>query len=224
MRSREEVEKIKKKYPIGTRIQLDHMDDKWPVLDGTCGTVEYIDDNGQIHVNWETSSSLALDVDVDVDKFHKIGAMINLHADALAVDADVFVHQTNCMGVMGAGIAKQIRDQCPKTYRLYRELCDLYRHNPIELLGTCEFVEENGKIICNAFGQCGFRRPGCNTDYDALRACFQTIAQKHSEKTIALPYKIGCGLAGGDWNVVETMIKEELVENGHCTVLVCAWP
>lgn len=222
MRNHKEVQDIRKKYPIGTRIKLIEMKDRWPVPPGTCGSVDHVDDDGQIHVAWECGSSLA--VDVDVDRFHKIGSYELIHADALAVNADVIVHQTNCKGVMGAGIAKQVRDQFPDVFTKYKALCDRYRTNTSELLGTCQFVEENGKTICNAFGQDGFKRPGCNTDYNALRECFKAIAKRYSERTVALPYKIGCGLAGGDWNIVEAMIKEELVENGHCNVIICSWP
>lgn len=222
MRNHKEVEAIRKKYPIGTRIKLIEMKDKWPVPPGTCGTVNHVDDDGQIHVDWECSSSLALDV--DVDRFHKIGSYEMIHADALTVDADVIVHQTNCKGVMGAGIAKQVRDQFPDVFKKYKALCDKYRYHTYELLGACQFVEENGKTICNAFGQDGFNKPGCNTDYIALRECLKKIAKRYSEKTVALPYKIGCGLARGDWFIVETMIRDELVERGHCRVLVCQWP
>ena len=33
-------------YPPGTRILLEHMDDKFAVPDGTRGTVDYVDDAG----------------------------------------------------------------------------------------------------------------------------------------------------------------------------------
>ena len=48
------------------------------------------------------------------------------------------------------------------------------------------------------------------TEYDMLRKCFEDIAAKYPGKKIGLPYKIGCGLAGGDWNVVEKMIVDIL--------------
>ena len=37
-------------YPPGTRILLEHMDDKYAVPDGTRGTVDHVDDAGQIHM------------------------------------------------------------------------------------------------------------------------------------------------------------------------------
>ncbi|EGL17721.1 hypothetical protein HMPREF9413_4472 [Paenibacillus sp. HGF7] len=33
-----------------------------------------------------------------------------------------------------------------------------------------------------------------------------------SEQSIALPYNIGCGLAGGDWDIVEQIIEEVFID------------
>ena len=66
--SREKVDLIKKIYPKGTVVVLDHMDDPYSPPMGTKGTVTHVDDIGQIHVDWENGSSLALNT--DVDSFH----------------------------------------------------------------------------------------------------------------------------------------------------------
>lgn len=59
--SREEVEETRKEYPAGTRIQLGYMKDDYSHLTpGSEGTVEYVDDAGQIHMNWDDGSTLAL--------------------------------------------------------------------------------------------------------------------------------------------------------------------
>lgn len=63
-----QVEQIKKKYPVGTRIQLDHMEGERDMPDGLCGTVEFIDDQGQLHMHWDNGRSLALVT--NVDDFH----------------------------------------------------------------------------------------------------------------------------------------------------------
>lgn len=65
MLSREEVEEIKKKYPKGTVIQLCNMKGETAVPPGTKGTVTKVDDIGQIHMNWECRSSLALNAEED---------------------------------------------------------------------------------------------------------------------------------------------------------------
>ena len=54
-----EVEAIKKKYPIGTRIELDFMDEK-DMPSGLQGEIKFIDDQGQLHMKWQNGRSLAL--------------------------------------------------------------------------------------------------------------------------------------------------------------------
>ena len=53
-------------YPPGTRLELISMeDDPRPVPPGTRGTVQYVDDLGQIGVAWDNGSSLSLIPNVD---------------------------------------------------------------------------------------------------------------------------------------------------------------
>ena len=59
--TRQQVERLKERYPVGTRVVLHHMDDPYaPVPPGTKGTVTYVDDMGQIGVKWDNGSSLSL--------------------------------------------------------------------------------------------------------------------------------------------------------------------
>lgn len=59
--SRQQVERIKQQYPMGTRIELIHMDDPYaPIESGTKGTVECVDDAGNIHLLWDNGRTLAL--------------------------------------------------------------------------------------------------------------------------------------------------------------------
>lgn len=51
----------KQQYPKGTRIELNHMNDPHaPVPPGTRGTVMFVDDIGQIHMQWDNGRTLAL--------------------------------------------------------------------------------------------------------------------------------------------------------------------
>lgn len=59
------VDAIKERYKPGTKIQLIHMDGEPQMKPGITGIVDMVDDAGQIHMIWETGSSLALNVDVD---------------------------------------------------------------------------------------------------------------------------------------------------------------
>ncbi len=68
--SEAQVARIRQNYPIGTRILLNHMDDKWAVPSGTRGTVVYVDDAGQLGMKWDNGRSLALIP--GVDNFRKL--------------------------------------------------------------------------------------------------------------------------------------------------------
>ena len=57
--NKEYIEHLRRKYPPGTRLQLSCMEDDFPVPPGSMGTVECIDDAGQIHVDWDCGRSLA---------------------------------------------------------------------------------------------------------------------------------------------------------------------
>jgi len=60
---------IESMFPVGTRIVVDHMDDPRPVESGTGGTVECVDDIGQIHCAFDNGRCIALIY--GLDKFHK---------------------------------------------------------------------------------------------------------------------------------------------------------
>ncbi len=56
--SRETVERIRKQYPVGCRVELVRMDDIQSPPIGTKGFVTGVDDTGSIMVRWENGSSL----------------------------------------------------------------------------------------------------------------------------------------------------------------------
>ena len=59
------IEHLRRKYPPGTRLQLSCMEDEMAVPPGSMGTVDFIDDAGQIHMSWDCGRSLALIPGVD---------------------------------------------------------------------------------------------------------------------------------------------------------------
>ena len=58
--SREVVEVLRKKYPVGTRVELVSMDDIQAPPICTKGTVKGVDDIGSIMVSWDNGSSLSI--------------------------------------------------------------------------------------------------------------------------------------------------------------------
>ena len=66
-----EVERIRARYPVGSRIVLDQMgDDPRPVTSGRKGTVVQVDDIGTVHCNFDNGRRLGLIP--GEDSFHKI--------------------------------------------------------------------------------------------------------------------------------------------------------
>lgn len=71
MLSREMIETLKRRYPEGTRIMLDHMgNDPHPIPDGTLGTVKHVDDIGTVHCDFDNGRHLGMVPGEDV--FHKL--------------------------------------------------------------------------------------------------------------------------------------------------------
>lgn len=58
---RQDVEGLKRRYPEGTRIRLNQMNDPYhPVEPGTMGTVKCVDDAGTVHIVWDNGRALGL--------------------------------------------------------------------------------------------------------------------------------------------------------------------
>ena len=58
--SKETVERIRKEYPVGTRVELVQMDDPQAPPVGTKGTVRGVDDIGSIMVAWDNGCGLSV--------------------------------------------------------------------------------------------------------------------------------------------------------------------
>lgn len=118
--------------------------------------------------------------------------------------------QVNCKGVMGAGLAMQIRSQWPVVYQRYLEFC--YGNNDNKLGTYQEVLVEPKLYVVNLFGQNGYGRGERQTNYAALAAAlfsfFRDCAQKNQSAIVRLPYGLGCGLAGGDWDTVLDIISD----------------
>lgn len=64
-RKKEEIEKLKKQYPNGTRVRLLKMDAIDPVPAGTIGVIDFVDDGGMIHMDWSNGQNMAIDPQED---------------------------------------------------------------------------------------------------------------------------------------------------------------
>lgn len=127
----------------------------------------------------------------------------------LDASENIVCHQVNCRGVMGAGLALQIRIRYPEVYEEYSEWCRMMM--PSKLLGRCQVVMHSKyRYIANLYAQLNYGRGHCFINYKALKSAFVELldyAQMYNF-SIAIPYGIGCGLAGGDWPTVYDIIQD----------------
>lgn len=142
-----------------------------------------------------------------------------VEGNILDATEDIIGHQVNCQGVMGAGLAKQIRNKYPFAYECYKSYCDKAEDKK-DLLGSIKQVSMgDGKTIVHIFSQYGYGRRGLYTDYSSLGKALKLleIKARNFGESVALPYGIGCGLAGGDWEVVYSTI-DTIFENYEVTL------
>lgn len=114
-------------------------------------------------------------------------------------------HGCNCFCKMGAGIAKQIANEFPKV----READKLTKPGDTKKLGNCTSTElPNGVRVFNLYTQYSFGRGSRKVNYEAVARAFERLNMHLSpEETLAIPL-IGCGLAGGDEDIILTIINK----------------
>lgn len=128
----------------------------------------------------------------------------------------IVCHQVNCKGVMGAGLALQIKRKHPHVYQEYLKKCQ-QTPNSRDCLGDVQFIScisQSGYTVANIFGQDGVGRNKQQTDYNALEKAMSDIGRSSPTKIIRIPLFMGCGLGGGNWGVVMDVIDKTLVQKG----------
>ena len=141
--------------------------------------------------------------------------IIYKQGDLLSCEERWILHGCNAQGVMGSGVARDIRTHYPSAYEVY-----LAQHSKgWQKLGTVTFAMQNcQRFVFNGITQEFYGRDGKQyVDYKAVEDviwCMNKHAQASDDylegKTlrVAMP-KIGAGLGGGDWDVISKIIEEE---------------
>jgi len=163
-----------------------------------------------------------------------------INKDILTVDKGVIVHSVNCLGAAG-GLAGAIARKWPKNVEEYRKHVNTHKQS-VTLLGSVfEVNVAHNLFVANLFGQYDIGMSKQQTEYAALIRGFDKIAYSYfvgndtetsddgvfgvnehpiALKDIYIPYKIGCGLGGADWNLV-TEILHKVFDNNYQNVYIC---
>ena len=144
------------------------------------------------------------------------GCLLSL---ARAGEFDIVVHGCNCFCVMGAGIAKQIREEYPEAYAAD---CATFRSSP-EKIGTYSFANTGKFIIINAYTQFRTSSFVCDVfEYEGFAKILNTLASEYPSGNFGLPY-IGMGLANGNPSRIIPMIEKfanQVTSTGGSVTLV----
>ena len=132
--------------------------------------------------------------------------MITYHkGDLLRSGCKLICHQVNLQGVFGGGLARAIGNKYPEVEEEY------VGFEPKELANLLIVKANDDTYVANLFTQ----DYNFNTNYDKLFDCLlgvRRFAREENIKTIGVPYKYGCGIANGDWDIVEKIFKDVFMD------------
>lgn len=131
--------------------------------------------------------------------------------DMFTTEHKLIMHGCNSKGVMGSGVAKQVKTLFPEAYEQYY----IWTTKGFRL-GDYLAVECNGKTIINAVTQQNYGKvsvqhgptPIRYVSYDAVAGICEKLNKDYAGQTIVMPI-IGCDLGGGKWEIVSSIIEAE---------------
>ena len=135
--------------------------------------------------------------------------------DLLKAKETIIGHQVNCFGV-AAGLASAVFRKWPYAKNDYLQLIKNVQSK--SLLGMAHFTgrQKDGHIICNLFGQYD---AGAAYNPKQLESALEQLGNfaRTTGYSVALPWKLSCGIAGGDWDEVQRIIERNM-EDVDCVI------
>lgn len=137
--------------------------------------------------------------------------IIYKNGDITQCEEKIIIHGCNAQGKMNSGVAKSLREKYPDlTWKVYKKSFD---ENNGLTLGNVIVGRSNDKIILNAITQEFYGYDGkLYLNYSSLEKCL-IFADSVCDfdingviEPVAMP-RIGAGRAGGNWNIIENIIK-----------------
>lgn len=124
----------------------------------------------------------------------------------------VIVHGCNAQGVMGSGVAKEFKTRYPSAYAQYKkDISAGFRPGSVSWKFHSDDLFLASAITQEYYGKDGRQY----VSYDAIEQCIRIIFRmlKNTETEVIMP-KIGAGLGGGDWAVIEDIIVKSALLSG----------
>lgn len=125
------------------------------------------------------------------------------NADITQVKSGVILHACNCFHTMGAGAAKALRNKWPQ---IYQTDTNRTSYGDKTKLGTYSVTSISPRLtILNCYTQYRYGRDKRYTNYEAVYSCLEKTRDNFPDQELHMT-PLGCGLAGGDWEVVKAMV------------------
>lgn len=143
-------------------------------------------------------------------------SVIHKQGDIFTTSQPAIGHGVNTHGVMGAGIAKTVRKLHPDVYEIYKDRCRKGMLKVGDVLPVFSISEPN-RWIFNIASQ---DAPGPTADYKWVELGIGKsliFASKMGISGIALP-RIGAGIGGLDWELVEPLITTAAAQHPQLDV------
>ena len=134
----------------------------------------------------------------------------------------LIVHCCNDIGAWGKGFVVAISKRWPKAEKAYREWYKDRNDNDFAL-GEVQFVQVQTDIwVANLIGQHGIasKQNPFPIRYGAIEQGLDKVADFAivNQCSVHMP-RIGCGLAGGNWQQIASIIEQTLIKKGLCVTV-----
>jgi O-acetyl-ADP-ribose deacetylase (regulator of RNase III) len=136
----------------------------------------------------------------------------------------IIAHVVNHLGGWGKGFVLSLSQRWPEPEAKYRDWhrtgkakCGSFLFGNVQFVSVQHHLNSNGLIVANMLAQYGYYNQYkpyiIPLRYDALKACLSKVSifARVNQASVHMG-RIGCGLGGGKWELVEPIIQSELIE------------
>lgn len=152
-----------------------------------------------------------------------------VHKDIFTTHLNAIAHGVNCQGVMGAGIALEVKRRYPDLFEKYKKMCLEYKDEYSTItefpFGTMQpyRVPNTNLHILNCFTQhdTAKRRGEVAISYQAIFTSFSVAGaycKENGIEELAIP-QVGAGLGGGNWKIIYQLIANALAIYGVAPIV-----
>lgn len=136
-----------------------------------------------------------------------------IDGNLLDADTKYIAHQTNCITRRAAHLAKSVFERFP-----HADIYSPRKAGQVDTPGTIVIKGDGDKhrYVVNMLGQVypgkpkfpDSRRDGALVRQRYFFNCLKSISNIEDLQSIAFPWGVGCGAAGGDWNLYHELISK----------------